>query len=163
MKKITEAQLRKIIREEIKREYGNLDEGFLDSLKSLGKKGRSGLPSVFAKVSDMYGQLEDQVQEYLDSGLANVVTKAVEKIQMMPGDEDPSSLLGVAKVFTTGTTEDLSVASRDLRGVTEDLMTLKGKLALSKVAFRQASEVADEQPEEAKKIIKRAFQQYGEG
>ena len=157
--KITETQLRKIIREEIKN--NRLNEGFLDSLKSLGKKGGSGLPSVFAKVSDMYGQLEDQIQENLDLDLVTIVTKAVDKIQMMPGDEDPSSLLGFAKVFTTGTTEDLSVASRDLRSITEDLVWLKRKITLSKAAFREASELADEKPEEAMKIIKKAFQQYG--
>jgi hypothetical protein len=139
--KLTEAQLRKIIREEVIREARQemLREGLLDAIKSAigsGDGGGSGAkPSAaFAAIGKMF------------SDLSTRISSDVNKIQSaLPASEEPTDAVGIANAIVNGF---ISGGLGSLSQMNKDLGML-GK------AFEGASKTVEADPDGTKKSLMR--------
>lgn len=139
--KLTEAQLRKIIREEVIREARQemLREGLLDAIKSAigsGEGGGSGAkPSAaFATIGKMFSDLSARI------------SSDVNKIQSaLPTSEEPTDAVGIANAIVNGF---ISGGLGSLSQMNKDLGML-GK------AFEGASKTVEADPDGTKKNLMR--------
>lgn len=141
--KITEAQLREIIREEVIREQKEairqeiLREGLLDAIKSaVGSGDDSGSnvkPSVgFAAIAKLF------------SGLAERISSDVNKIQTaLPASEEPTDAVGIAHAIINGF----------ISGGLGSLGQMNKDLGLIGSAFASAAKTVDSSPDETKKKL----------
>ena len=138
--KLTEAQLRKIIREEVIREARQemLREGLLDAIKSaIGSEGGSSgaKPSAaFAAIGKMFSDLSARI------------SSDVNKIQSaLPASEEPTDAVGIANAIVNGF---ISGGLGSLSQMNKDLGML-GK------AFEGASKTVEKDPDGTKKSLMR--------
>lgn len=143
MKKITEAQLRKIIREEVIREQREvirqemLREGLLDAIKSAVGSGDDSGSNVkasagFAAVAKLF------------SGLAERISSDVNKIQTaLPASEEPTDAVGIAHAIINGF----------ISGGLGSLGQMNKDLGLIGSAFATAAKTVDSDPEGTKKRL----------
>lgn len=143
MKKITESQLRKIIREEVIREQREvirqeiLREGLLDAIKSAVGSGDDSGSNVkasagFAAVAKLF------------SGLAERISSDVNKIQTtLPASEEPTDAVGIAHAVINGF----------ISGGLGSLGQMNKDLGLIGSAFAAAAKTVDSDPEATKKKL----------
>jgi len=139
--KLTESQLRKIIREEVIREARQemLREGLLDAIKSAIGSGDGGSSDVkpaaaFAAIGKMF------------SDLSTRISSDVNKIQSaLPASEEPTDAVGIANAIVNGF---ISGGLGSLSQMNKDLGML-GK------AFEGASKTVEADPDGTKKSLMR--------
>ncbi len=141
--KITEAQLRELIREEVIREQREtirqeiLREGLLDAIKSAVGSGDDSGSSVkasagFAAVAKLF------------SGLAERISSDVNKIQTaLPASEEPTDAVGIAHAVINGF----------ISGGLGSLGQMNKDLGLIGSAFAVAAKTVDSDPESTKKKL----------
>lgn len=141
MKKITEAQLRKIIREEVIREHRQeiLREGLLDAIKSAISSGEGDDSGSNVKASAGFAAVAK-----LFSGLAERISSDVNKIQTaLPGSEEPTDAVGIAHAIVNGF----------ISGGLGSLGQMNKDLGLIAMAFEGAAKTVDLDPEGTKKKL----------
>lgn len=143
MKKITESQLRKIIREEVLREQREairqelLREGLLDAIKSAMGSGDEAGSNVkasagFAAIAKLFG------------GLSERISSDVNKIQTaLPASEEPTDAVGIAHAIINGF----------ISGGLGSLGQMNKDLGLISKAFEGAAKTVDSDPEGTKKKL----------
>lgn len=141
--KITEAQLRELIREEVIREQREtirqeiLREGLLDAIKSAVGSGDDSGSS--AKASAGFAAVAK-----LFSGLAERISSDVNKIQTaLPASEEPTDAVGIAHAVINGF----------ISGGLGSLGQMNKDLGLIGSAFAAAAKTVDSDPESTKKKL----------
>jgi len=141
--KITEAQLREIIREEVIREQREtlrqemLREGLLDAIKSAIGSGEESGSNVkasagFAAIAKLF------------SGLAERISSDVNKMQTaLPASEEPTDAVGIAHAIINGF----------ISGGLGSLGQMNKDLGLIGSAFSAAAKTVDSDPEGTKKKL----------
>jgi hypothetical protein len=141
--KITEAQLRKLIREEVMREQRValrqeiLREGLLDAIKSAigsgNDAGSTAKASVgFSSIAKLFGDLAERI------------SSDVNKIQTaLPASEEPTDAVGIAHAIINGF----------VSGGLGSLGQMNKDLGLNAAAFEGASKTVDSDPEGTKKKL----------
>lgn len=148
MKKITEAQLREIIREEVIKEQREairqelLREGLLDAIKSAIGSGEDSGSNVkasagFSAIAKLFG------------GLSEKISSDVNKIQTaLPASKEPTDAVGIAHAIINGF----------VSGGLGSLGQMNKDLGLIAKAFEGAAKTVDSDPEGTKKKLWGAIQ-----
>jgi hypothetical protein len=143
--KITEAQLREIIREEVIREQKEairqemLREGLLDAIKSAIKSGGGEDSGSNVKPSAGFAAIAK-----LFSGLAERISSDVNKIQTaLPASEEPTDAVGIAHAIINGF----------ISGGLGSLGQMNKDLGLIGSAFAIAAKTVDSDPDGTKKKL----------
>lgn len=143
--KITEAQLREIIREEVIREQREairqeiLREGLLDAIKSAIRSGGSEDSGSNVKPSAGFAAIAK-----LFSGLAERISSDVNKIQTaLPASEEPTDAVGIAHAIINGF----------ISGGLGSLGQMNKDLGLIGSAFAAAAKTVDSDPDGTKKKL----------
>lgn len=141
--KITEAQLREIIREEVVREQREairqeiLREGLLDAIKSA--VGTSEDTGSNVKASAGFSSIAK-----LFSDLSERISSDVNKIQTaLPASEEPTDVVGISHAIINGF----------ISGGLGSLGQMNKDLGLISKAFRDAARTVDSDPEGTKKKL----------
>lgn len=143
--KITESQLRKIIREEVVREQKDfirqemLREGLLDAIKSAMGSGEGDDSGSNVKASVGFAAIAK-----LFSGLAERISSDVNKMQTaLPASEEPTDAVGIAHAIINGF----------ISGGLGSLGQMNKDLGLIGSAFSAAAKTVESDPEGTKKKL----------